>query len=148
MEKFSSGFAPSDPAAVPAVVSGDGHFPHVVVLDGAVDGVAVVDEKGDAAAIAPVGADADVIHVAENDDVARLPLRGIVETARQHLCVAAEIGVEVCHAAEVDVWVGRGDVRIGGGRGENIAVDEILEIVPGGLERLPDDVQTPFPSLG
>ena len=73
MEKFSSGFAPSDPAAVPAVVSGDGHFPHVVVLDGAVDGVAVVDEKGDAAAIAPVGTDADVIHVAENDDVARLP---------------------------------------------------------------------------
>ena len=36
MEKFSSGFAPSDPAAVPAVVSGDRHFPHVVVLDGAV----------------------------------------------------------------------------------------------------------------
>lgn len=75
----------SDPAAVPAVVSGDGIF-RMSSPDGAVDGVAVVDEKGDAAAIAPVGTDADVIHVAENDDVARLPLRG---SSRLHVSTCA-----------------------------------------------------------
>ena len=62
-------------------MAGNDVFAHVVALHGLVDGVSVVDEEGDPLPIPAVGADADVVPVAEDHNVPGLPLGGIVQVS-------------------------------------------------------------------
>ena len=66
-------------------MAGNDVFAHVVALHGLVDGVSVVDEEGDPLPVPAVGADADVVPVAEDHNVPGLPLGGIVQVTGQHL---------------------------------------------------------------
>lgn len=58
-------------------MAGNDIFAHVIALHGLVDGVSVVDEEGDPLPVPAVGADADVVPVAEDHNVPGLPLGGI-----------------------------------------------------------------------
>ena len=70
-------------------MAGNDVFAHVIALHGLVDGVSVVDEEGDPLPVPAVGADTDVVPVAEDHNVPGLPLGGIVQLTGQHLGVAA-----------------------------------------------------------
>lgn len=58
-------------------MAGNDVFAHVIALHGLVNGVSVMDEEGNAPAVPAVGADADVVPVAEDHNVPGLPLGGI-----------------------------------------------------------------------
>ena len=121
-------------------MAGNDVFAHVVALHGLVDGVSVVDEEGDPLPVPAVGADTDVVPVAEDHNVPGLPLGGIVQVTGQHLGMAAEEGIQIADPAEVDVAVRGLDVGVAGGMVGDVPVHQVLQGIARRPEGLPDHV--------
>ena len=75
-------------------MSGDIMGRDIILLHGIFNGIAVMNKEGDAVCVTPIGANADVRTVAENHNVTRLPLFGIVRITGQNLRMTAEKGVQ------------------------------------------------------
>ena len=127
-------------------MAGDGPLIDVGPLHRFVYRVAVVEDEGDALSVPLVGADGDMLTVTEHHDVPGLPLGRVVKAIGQHLGMAAEEGVQVHHAAEVDVgvWVGVG-IRLGASG--DVRVHQFLQLIASSAEALPNHVGTDTQSV-
>ena len=87
-----------------------------------------------------VGADGNVVPVAENHDVAGLPLGRVVQVTGQHLGMTAEEGIQIADPAEVDVAVRGLNVGVAGWMVGDVRIYQVLQDVARRPEGLPDHV--------
>ena len=83
-----------------------------------------------------------MVPVAENHDVAGLPLGRVVQVAGQHLSMTAEEGIQIADPAEVDVAVRRLNVGVTLRMGGNVRIYQVLQRVARRPEGLPDHIGT------
>lgn len=100
----------------------------------------VVDDQRHALPIAPVGDDADMPVVFEDDDIALLPVIAVDVRAQVHT-VGGEKDVKHAGTTEIDIRVRLGNhTRVSLRTGGDVGVDHGFEIVPGVGEGTPDDI--------
>lgn len=97
------------------------------MLHGLINRIAVMNQEGDALCITPIGANTDVVTIAKNHNITRLPLLGVVQIAGEGLCITAEEDIQIIDAAKVDVGILTVDVRIGSAVFGNICVYHVFE---------------------